>query len=53
VRTGARNRIAHLLHRFPTIQPAQTLAGSDQLGAAMTRPGVDRSDYRIELAVEA
>ena len=50
--TGARNRIACALHPFPTIQ-AQAFAGSDQLRQAMTRPGVDLSAYRIELAVEA
>jgi hypothetical protein len=51
--TGARNRIACALHPFPTIQQAQAFAGSDQLRQAMTRPGVDLSAYRIELAVEA
>jgi hypothetical protein len=53
VRTGARNRIAHLLHPVPTIQPAQTFAGSDQLRQAMTGAGVDLSAHRIKLAVEA
>jgi hypothetical protein len=51
--TGARNRIARVLHRFPAAQQAQAFAGSDQLGQAMTRPGVDLSAYRIKLAVEA
>jgi hypothetical protein len=53
VRTAARNRIAHLLHRFPTIEQAQTFAGSHQLRQAMTGAGVGLSAYRIELAVEA
>jgi len=53
VTTGARNRIARVLHRFPTLQPAQAFAASDQLRQAMTRAGVDLSAYRIELAVEA
>jgi hypothetical protein len=53
VRTGARNRITHPLHRFPTSQQARTFAGSDELRAAMTGAGVDRSADRIELAVEA
>jgi hypothetical protein len=53
VTTGASNRIAHLLHRFPTIPQAQSFAGSDQLRAAMTGAGVDRSADRIKLAVEA
>jgi hypothetical protein len=53
VTTGARNRIAHVLHRFPTIQQAQVFGGSDELRQAMTRAGVDLSAYRIELAVEA
>ena len=42
-----------VLHRFPTIEQAQSLAGSDQLRQAMTRAGVDLAAYRIELAVEA
>jgi hypothetical protein len=53
VRTGARNQIAHVLHRLPTIQQAQVFAGSDQPRQAMTRAGVDLSAFRIELAVEA
>jgi len=53
VRTGARNRMARVLHRFPTIQQAQAFAGSDELRQAMTRAGVDLSADRIELAVEA
>jgi hypothetical protein len=52
VTTGARNRIAHVLHRFPTIQQAQVFAGSDELRQAMTRAGV-AGQPRIELAVEA
>jgi hypothetical protein len=42
-----------VLHRFPTLEQAQTFAGSDQLRQAMTRAGVDLAAYRIELAVEA
>ena len=42
-----------VLHRFPTLEQAQTFAGSDQLRQAMTRGGVDLAAYRIELAVEA
>jgi hypothetical protein len=53
VRTGARNRIAHVLHRFRTIHQAQTFAGSDELRTAMTRAGSELSADRIELAVEA
>ena len=53
MRTGARNRIAHLPHRFPTLPQAQTFVGSDQLRQAMTGTDLDRSAYRIELAVEA
>ena len=53
MRTRARNRTAHLLHRCPTSQQAQTFAGSDELRQAMTGTGVDRSADRIELAVEA
>jgi hypothetical protein len=45
--------MAHVLHRFPTIQQAQTLAGSDQLRQAMTRGDAELSAYRIELAVGA
>ena len=52
MRTGASNRIAHLRHRFPTSQQAQTVAGSDQLRQAMTGAGV-AGPPRIELAVEA
>jgi hypothetical protein len=48
-----RNRIAHLLHRFPTLEQAQTFAGSDQLHQAMTLAGVDLAADRIEWAVEA
>jgi hypothetical protein len=50
--TQAKDRIAHLLHRFPTLQQAQTLDGSDQLHQPMTGAGVDLSADRIELAVE-
>ena len=53
MRTAAGNRIAYVLHRFPTIQQAQTVAGSDQLRQAMTHGGVDLSGCRIELAVGA
>jgi hypothetical protein len=53
VTTRARNRIAHILHRFPTLPQAQTFVGSHQLRQAMTGAGVDRSADRIELAVEA
>jgi hypothetical protein len=53
VRTGASNRIARLLHRFSTIQQAQSFTGGDQLQQAMTGGGVDLAAYRIELAVEA
>jgi hypothetical protein len=53
VRTAARNRIAHLPHRFPTLPQAQIFAGSDQLRQAMTRVGVDLSACRIELVVGA
>jgi hypothetical protein len=52
VRTGARNRIAHLLHRCPTSQQPQTFADSDQLHPAMTGTSV-AGPLRIELAVEA
>lgn len=52
MRTGARNRTAHLLHRCPAVQQAQTFAGSGQLRQAMTGAGVTGSP-RIELAVEA
>jgi hypothetical protein len=51
VRTGARNRTAHLLHRFRTIHQTQT--GSDELRTAMTGAGIELSADRIELAVEA
>ena len=53
MRTGARNRIARVVHRFPTMQQVQAFVGSDDLRAAMTGAGVDRSADRIELAVEA
>jgi hypothetical protein len=53
VRTGARNRIARVVHRFPTVQQVQAFVDSDELRAAMTGAGIELSADRIELAVEA
>ncbi len=42
----------YVLHRFPTLEKAQTYAGSNELREAMGRAGV-KSAPRIEIAVEA
>ena len=40
-----------VLHRFPTLEQAQSFAGSDELRQAMGRAGVSGAP-RIEIAVE-